>query len=161
MKYLVLFVAVFLLTAGVALAEPYAVHEVGKLASGKAYELTVREEAFKSNNQLAGSDYDWWGLDGGEPDYVLGKLEIKVGGKKLLLPQRFYADICQINAHKLYEKNGHVMLRLEGGDGAGSFSATFKFNKARMIERVVTAGEASDEIWEKTVFYQKYWDENH
>jgi len=161
MKHLGLVVAVLLLSAGVALAGPYSAHDVGKLASGKFYDLTVNEVAYQKNNQLAGADYGWWGLDGGEPDYVLGELEIKIDGKKLLLPQRFYADISQINGHKLYEKNGHVVLQLHGGDAAGAYTATFKFNRARMIERVVAHGENPDEIWEKTVFYQEFWDKNY
>lgn len=91
---------------------------------------------------------------------------IKVNGHLVDIPQSAFQDLFAISGLTVVQSKGAIELRVGGGDAGDSYSATFKIvqsprmkSKFRIAERVLRHGEFRDEIWEKTIYQNKLWDD--
>ena len=56
---------------------------------------------------------------------------------------------------QVVERGGNSVVRILGGDGAGSFTADYTIRAYRLSERMVRMGELGDQIWERTQLHNE------
>jgi|WetSurMetagenome_2_1015567.scaffolds.fasta_scaffold620617_1 hypothetical protein len=134
---------------------PFVFNETGKFPSGKSYSLKIEEHPFSKSPNTKPDDGSTWGIDGGYPLNVVKKFFLRLNEVEISIPRKYYSDICDISKVSIEEKQELVILKVKGGDGAGSFNAEYVFKNNRLIERMVRMGEFPDEVWEKTILHNE------
>ena len=142
---------------------PFESNLQGTLASGTKYELHVREIEFKLTKESQPDDGSMWGIDGGFPSFIIKEFRLTLNGKRADILRKALWDICNVFTARVIERDSIIVVTLEGGDAAGSFTAEFKVSAYtllgeeeaayRLSERIVRMGEMPDEIWERTEYH--------
>jgi hypothetical protein len=148
----IFFVAIYfiLICSSNAVAEPsFLYRESGKLPSGLNYSLVIKESPYQRTPKSEPDDGSMWGIDGGYPTFIVQKFSLKLNGRDILIPRKFWADICNLSKASINEEKKCVVITIKGGDAAGSFIAKYKIKGDNLVERLVRHGEMSDEVWEK------------
>jgi hypothetical protein len=141
--------------AAAALAEepgPFLLDQSGELPSGKSYRLVIHEAPYQRRPLEQPDDGSRWGIDGGFPRFYVEELTLTLGKLSVWIPRKFHTDLSHVHRASMQEQRGAVVLRLEGGDAAGSFAAEFRFRGGNFVERLVRHGEFPDEVWERTIY---------
>jgi hypothetical protein len=132
---------------------PFQFSESGKLASGKTYTVKISEVKFTPKVTDMPDDGGMWGIDGGFCQNIINVFSVNIGDKQIYINRKFYSDICDIGKVELSEDNGKTVLMVSGGDGVGSYDASYKFSNGKLVERIVRMGEMPDDYWEKTIIH--------
>lgn len=122
------------------------------LPLGGPYKLEIIEAMLaveKSGNDEATG---YWGANGAYPATHINELSLVVGESKFWIPAKAYSDLGNINTAEVKENQHGIVLIVRGGDGSGSYYATFVFIDSKMRKRTVRAEALPDQLWEKTTF---------
>ena len=132
----------------------------GYFADGRRYRLVLIESQYKSKIRDDGS---FWGRDGGIPNRIVSLISLQINEEEVWLPRKSYADLCELSHSSVTVRliNNKILIRVEGGDAGGSFTAKFfiqKYKQAyRLSERIINHGENPNEIWERTIYHNDFW----
>jgi hypothetical protein len=132
----------------------------GRFADGRRYRMVLIESKYRSKLRDDGS---FWGTDGGIPQKIISYLSLHINGEEVQFPRKSYGDLCELHTSytsiELSKKK--ILIKMEGGDAAGSFRAEFFVEKYkqgyRLSERMIKNGEEPDAIWEKTIYHNDAW----
>lgn len=128
----------------------------GALKSGQPYQLILREAKYQRKKGDKPDDGSLWGIDGGFPWTKVTELSLVIKAYRVNLPKKFYSDLTNISSVSVIERNGDIIISVEGGDAAGSFEGEFVVRDTRFVERTIRAGEAPEELWEKVVYHNAF-----
>jgi len=152
-------VAVLLAASGAFAAEAlFSVHESATLPSGVRYELEVREIAYVPPEPRVAEETGFWGTDGGIPKRVVQTFSLRLNGKPVYIPRKFYSDLSQVNTVNVGETKQGVRILVKGGDAAGGYSSELLVNKRRLVERMTRVGEFPNEVWERVILHNELLD---
>lgn len=129
---------------------PFSYQTNGTLSSGQQYELAIEEGSYIRRKDEVGDDWSRWGIDGGFAGTYVTKFDLVVDGQGLWIPRKLYEDLSYVSSVDAYDYHGALRIDLKGGDGAGSYRASFLFS-GWDIERLVRHGEFPDSRWEYVV----------
>lgn len=94
----------------------------------------------------------FWGVpEYSNPKTVVDYMDIKLGGETVFQPFSAYSGLAEINEIQITtnDDDGFV-VRVVGGDGAGSYRAAIEFdNTAKIIRKKVTQSSFPDDVWEE------------
>lgn len=111
---------------------------------GHFYEIELSSINYKGNES------DFWGVDGTAPNFILHELIVNIDGRKCYIPESAVNRLSEINKYqklKLKKANDIFFFTVKGGDGAGSFSASFELRDNILTRRsLVTAGGWIEEV---------------
>ena len=158
MRLIIAIILILQITLSFAGGKPFVFREAGKLPSGATYKIEMHEVLYKHTDEKRPDDGSLWGLDGGYPRTILRNFSLQINGKDVWLPWKLHSDICHIYRVRVRESNGYVLVDIRGGNAAGSYDATYKFNGHRLMERIVRVGEFPEQVWEKTVLHNDLMD---
>src|SRR5205809_8024427 len=120
--------------------EPFSATLEGRLPSGRTYRLELHESAYVPRPGENEDDGSRWGIDGGFPETYVSRFRLTVNGKEVTIPRKLFEDLSHVNRVDVAEDKRAVRVRVQGGDGAGSFDAVYLFRIPRQIERTVRMG---------------------
>lgn len=89
----------------------------------------------------------WWGQDGATPNYIIKDMILFIDKKKILIPSVSYIDLGDIhipNGVNIYKDGDIIIIKLNGGDGAGSYEAQLFFKNNKIIKRKIFLVEFPD-----------------
>jgi hypothetical protein len=66
-----------------------------------------------------------------------------------------YTDITNTHSATVVEDKERVIVQLQGGSGAGAYTARFALGGMCGFERKI-CGEVCDELWEHTTWYNSF-----
>lgn len=75
------------------------------------------------------------------PCSVVDKIDIRIGGVPVAVPQGAFADLADLNRGRLQAAPGVGLLMLAGGDGADAYKLTIAFDAHRVLWRKRASGE--------------------
>jgi hypothetical protein len=125
----------------------------GKLGSGKEYSFEMEEAVLERASTASEFDGSYWGADGGYPCTYINKLSLIVNSQKIWIPRKSFTDIGNISSVEIAENGLNILIEMNGGDAAGSFHIIYTIQDNKLVERMVTASEAPDQVWEKSIFH--------
>ena len=150
---------IFFVFSTLALANNFEFKDEGRMKSGAMYSVEVRESAYKANPLGYPDGRGMWGIDGGIPHSRIDILKVKIDGEDVLLPHKYFSDLCNISKVVVFEAEGNLKISIKGGDAAGSFTAEYLISNHTLQERIVRLGEFPDEVWEKIIFHNTIWND--
>lgn len=137
---------------GVA-GEPFSWHEAGRFPSGLSFEVAVRTERFVAGPGIPEDDGSIWGIDGGHPTFFVEQLSVEFGDTDVVVPRKYLADVANVSRASLEatspDGSNQLVVRLEGGDGSGSFVGEFRFRDCLLVERIMKSAEVPEDVWER------------
>ena len=93
-----------------------------------------------------------WGVEGGDPTTVITGLDIQLDAVQLFIPISVYCDLSNPRSATLRRVGKTYEITIAGGDAAGAYRATLKFNGKWIRSKKVAHGEFPDEAWEETTY---------
>ncbi|MDE1160414.1 MAG: hypothetical protein PW792_00555 [Acidobacteriaceae bacterium] len=87
------------------------------------------------------------------PCLLTDSLQIAVNGQSILLPYSAYADLGDMVSLSLQRVGKGYSLTIHGGDASVAYIAKLRFNRTRVLDRVVAPGEDSTQPSERTYYY--------
>jgi hypothetical protein len=160
MKNIAIIFSLILLAVNVSAKEPIVIQKSGKLKSGHSYSIKIIEKNFIKKPDSKEDDGSVWGIDGGFPSTVVDIFKVEINNVAVVIPWKFYADITNVREAGIIESADVLILTVEGGDAAGSYTAEYSIKDNRLIERIVRVGEFPVEVWEKTILHNELWNNN-
>ena len=142
-----------LLVNGETDIHPCALKIAGKFESGKEYSFELEEAVLDRNGSANMSDGGYWGADGDYPWICIEKLSLTQDSRELQIPRKSFTDIGNVSRVEVFENGLFIFIEVAGGDAAGSFHATYTIQNDSLIERLVRASEAPEQVWEKSIFH--------
>ncbi len=141
--------AILFLTPSLVSAD---VSKEGELSDGKLYSVEIRESRYLPSTGESPDDGGRWGIDGGFPRTSTSSFRVTIDGNELSVPRKLFADLSSVVEAIVSLAEDGVRVTVRGGDGSGSYEATFAFREDA-IERIVKSGEAPESIWERTTIH--------
>lgn len=123
----------------------------GKFRDGSDFEISV----FTKPNDGTKSCKDWFyiGTDGADPKNIVNNVSLSIDENKIIIPNSLVCDLANVriqNGVWVMDDNATKLLYVEGGDGAGSYTAIFKFKdglvKNRTLRSMNKFGELEDKV---------------
>ena len=96
------------------------------------------------------SSFGWGGDESSPPRLIIAAINVVMNDRKIFVPLTSYVDLG--DPRKIFLepfKNDELLLRIIGGDAAGSYKALLPFNTKFMVSRKVTSGKFPASIWEE------------
>ncbi len=110
------------------------VHE-GHLLDGRPFRLEIRLVPY---NAASHQQTEFFGGEVTEPQFVVERVGLSVGGRQVSIPPEAVTDLYDVHLPsgvRLYEAGPFVVLRLQGGDGAGSYEARLVIDAGKLVRR--------------------------
>lgn len=122
-----------------------------KLSDGTLIKIIVSATKYSSSFPYA--DGFVWGAESGwtNPKFVITKVNVNVGDKKVFVPLSAYCDLANPRDVLLTVIGSNFTIIIIGGDAATSYKAELKFEGRDIRSRKVVHGEMSD-VREETVY---------
>jgi hypothetical protein len=93
----------------------------------------------------------WYGVELSPPQEVVQRCEVRYRGRRIPIGRGAYCDLSEINSVYFYKnKRGEIVLKIEGGDAAGSYRAYLVFSRGTLVRRRVESGEFPNNFYEET-----------
>ena len=93
----------------------------------------------------------WYGVELTPPKEVVQRCEVRYRGRRTLIRRSAYCDLSDINSVYFYKnKRGEMVLKIEGGDAAGSYRAYLVFSKGALVRRRVESTAFPNNFYEET-----------
>jgi len=137
--------------------ELFSFQKAGVLESGAQYAVRIEESAYEPGPSDLSNDGSWWGIDAGFPATLCSRFSVEIDGRSAAPPRKLCRDLAELHGAEVIEEQGHLIVRIHGGEAHGSFDAQFDFREHE-IERVVRMGERPDEVWERTIVHSSAGD---
>lgn len=81
----------------------------------------------------SGKQSHWLGTDGGVPKLIIESFDVTKNGMPIEIPYYLYSDFSDFSIYEgsleLYKTSEGFYIAYSGGDGAGSYGATFFFDE--------------------------------
>ena len=135
-------------------ATPFLHDRTHVLPSGKKVGVKLRERRC-ATGECREADAGIWGMDGGIPRFVTEIFSVIIDGKEFAIPEKFYKYLTNTTRLRISELNASVIIELQGGEGAGAYTARFMLGGMCGFERRI-CGEICNEIWEQTVWHNSF-----
>jgi len=122
------------------------------LPNSKAIRVELRTEDTPAG-YIYGNAYEWGGNNQGRPQTVVAGIDVYDGGNKTPVPLSAFADLGTPRIVKVQATGSNQFsLTIRGGDAAGAYTATLRFQGSALVARKVTSGEFPDQVWEETKY---------
>ena len=92
------------------------------MKSGAMYSVEVRESAYKANPLDYPDGWAMWGIDGGTPHSRIDILKVKIDGEDVLLPHKYFRDLCNISKVVIFEAEGNLKISMRQKYGSGCYA---------------------------------------
>jgi hypothetical protein len=93
----------------------------------------------------------WYGVELSLPKEVVQRCEVRYRGRRIPIGRGAYCDLSEINSVYFYKnRSGEMVLKIEGGDAAGSYRAYLVFSRGALVRRRVESGEFPNNFYEET-----------
>jgi hypothetical protein len=93
----------------------------------------------------------WYGAELSPPKEVVQRCEVRYRGRRIPIGRGAYCDLSEINSVYFYKnRRGEMVLKIEGGDAAGSYRAYLVFSRGALVRRRVESGEFPNNFYEET-----------
>ena len=130
-------------------AEQIGKLEQSELIEGKNIKLLVdcvENKDFKITRDVKGRSFI--GTDGEPPICVLSELRVNVDDRALPIPNRAIVDLSNVrlDGAEIKVRQEQLLIRLRGGDGLGSYSVRFIFEKGILIRREIEDRDSKERI---------------
>jgi len=87
------------------------------------------------------------------PKEVVQRCEVRYRGRRVPLRRGAYCDLSEVNHIYFYRNTkGEVVLKIEGGDAAGSYRAYLVFSKGALVRRRVESTAFPNNFYEETKY---------
>ncbi len=149
---LVLFLIVFCSLLNAQIPDNSIIKDKGKFENDKSYEMVIQNVPCPKNQR---DTLVWWGMDGGKPYRIIGKINLKIGNQKIELPYQVYFDLAEVTKASISydKKNNEYILTISGGDGAGRYEAQLRFKDVKIVKRKVKLMEFPEDAWDESTFH--------
>jgi hypothetical protein len=95
----------------------------------------------------------WYGVELSPPQEVVQRCEVRYRGRRIPIRRGAYCDLSDINSVYFYKnKRGEIVLKIEGGDAAGSYQAYLVFSRGELIRRRVESTAFPNNFYEETKY---------
>ena len=95
----------------------------------------------------------WYGVELSPPQEVVQRCEVRYRGCRIPIRRGAYCDLSDINSVYFYKnKRGEIVLKIEGGDAAGSYQAYLVFSRGELIRRRVESTAFPNNFYEETKY---------
>jgi hypothetical protein len=95
----------------------------------------------------------WYGVELSPPQEVVQRCEVRYRGRRIPIGRGAYCDLSEINSVYFYKnKRGEIVLKIEGGDAAGSYQAYLVFSRGELIRRRVESTAFPNNFYEETKY---------
>lgn len=93
----------------------------------------------------------WYGGSESRPQWVVKHVEVRYKQKRVPLGRGTYGDLAEV-LNMLFYKNrqGEIVLKLEGGDAADSYCAYLVFCRGELVRRRVESTAFPNNFYEET-----------
>lgn len=118
---------------------------------GASIRVVVQKMTIPLDYPIKGGFY--WGGDEDEmPKALVVSVQAWVGNDKIFIPVSAYSDLGDPRSVSLKLIKTGFVLKISGGDAAGSYNATLSIEKGNIRRRKVVSGEFPDNVWEETIY---------
>jgi len=110
----------------------------GKLNDKSDFVVSLFMEPYKDTKVKYSSKF--WGYDKPQPTNIIKELSVIIRGKKLIIPENAIKDLADIIIPEglfLMQTSRTIVLYIEGGDAAGSYTAALKFVDGKLVSRTI------------------------
>lgn len=91
-----------------------------------------------------------WGAENSCPRLAIMAIEVVDKGASIFVPRSAFADLGLPRSATLRKVSTGFELLVQGGDGATSYEATYRFSGSAIKTRRVASGEFPRSAWERT-----------
>ena len=118
---------------------------------GVSIRVIVQKIAPPSDYPIRGG-FHWGGDDTEIPKALVISVQTWVGGDKIFILTSAYADLGDPRSVSLEATRNGCVIKIDGGDAAGSYSAILSIDNGNILRRRVISGEFPDKVWEETTY---------
>ena len=140
-------------------------HSTFKLKGSERVDVTIEVIPYRARFPHGPKIHVRWGTDGGVPETLIGKLDVKINGFDTALELADYDYLGNPVTLTARQDGDDYIVLLSGGDAAGSYDAKwfFRYSKKRseyvLRQRILQAGEFPEvhEITDYTSYEGAPW----
>jgi hypothetical protein len=126
----------------------------GKLNDGIKFKVSIFIEPYRDNGAKVINKF--WGFDRDKPTFLIKSIRLSIGGKDVKIPAEAFKDLADIilpSGLYIMQKKEAVVLYIKGGDAAGSYKASLRFNNNKLVSRTIEFVNPEGELDSITIKY--------
>ncbi len=108
--------------------------------------VEIAQSAFVPPKGWSPEKGGFWSTDLGTPRNCISKMTIDFQGRKVESPSAAISDLCDAHTVEVTADAAKCEVKLDGGDGAGSYDAWFNIDSGGLKNRIVEDGEKTDDM---------------
>jgi hypothetical protein len=93
----------------------------------------------------------WYGAELSPPKEVVQRCEVRYRGRRIPIRRGAYCDLSDINSVCFFKRD-EMVLKIEGGDAAGSYRAYLVFSRGALVRRRVESTAFPNNFYEETKY---------